>query len=346
MFEEPYAFFSATIRELMFEGTTICHPNKTDSIGKLLCLVLMLIRQKNMIYNDDLSITFSFFGYRNNTNDGVYSVNTGESDISKVGTISTWENSAYTTYWSGSKSSCNRVEGSRTTVFPPFLEESMKFDVFSTDICKSANIIYNKTNTYHDIEGYRFRTYLNSFTSSDDDCYCTDGAKDLDGNDTCFSDGLLNLYTCHAAPILLSYPHFLWLEESLSKTVEGLNASEDKHTTYVDIDPYLGIPLQSSQKVQFNLILRPYVFGNGTLVSLTQNLSRALTPFLWIDEGMALTSDITDEMRSELYDRLKLLNIVEWVIIALGIVFIIVPPAAYGIKKLRTSDTKGAIKKN
>lgn len=39
------------------------------------------------------------------------------------------------------------------------------------------------------------------------------------------------------APVLLSYPHMLWANETYSNTVQGLQPDPEKHETFVVVEP-------------------------------------------------------------------------------------------------------------
>lgn len=77
---------------------------------------------------------------KNNTNDGYYSINSGTTDINKLGEIVSWENSSTLEIW-GENGTCNDIVGSDSTIFPPFATEDSVLNIFSTDICRYESII-------------------------------------------------------------------------------------------------------------------------------------------------------------------------------------------------------------
>ena len=71
---------------------------------------------------------------KNNTDDGVYTVFTGESDINKLGIIDKYNGAKSINFWTSDQA--NMVNGTDGTVGPPFINKSLIVGMFSTDICR------------------------------------------------------------------------------------------------------------------------------------------------------------------------------------------------------------------
>lgn len=65
---------------------------------------------------------------------------TGVGDISKLGRIKAWKKRSTIKTWhnkkDGSTSVCNMINGSDSTVYPPFLKPEGYLESFQTDVCR------------------------------------------------------------------------------------------------------------------------------------------------------------------------------------------------------------------
>lgn len=50
------------------------------------------------------------------------------------------------------------------------------------------------------------------------------------------------------APAFASFPHFYLGDPSLLENIEGLKPDPEKHNSYIDIHPTLGMPLGANSK--------------------------------------------------------------------------------------------------
>lgn len=58
------------------------------------------------------------------------------------------------------------------------------------------------------------------------------------------------------APIVATMPHFLGADEKYDKMVNGLNPNPEKHSIFMDVEPYTGTPIRGGKKLQFNMFLK------------------------------------------------------------------------------------------
>lgn len=64
MFENTELFFEITVQDLLFNGVEICKPANKISLGsKLFCLFVRLMNLKNIRYEADSTMFFSFLEY-------------------------------------------------------------------------------------------------------------------------------------------------------------------------------------------------------------------------------------------------------------------------------------------
>ncbi|CAG4962225.1 unnamed protein product [Parnassius apollo] len=82
-----------------------------------------------------------------------------------------------------------------------------------------------------------------------------------------------------SAPLVMSYPHFLFADSVYSSGVIGLNPEVEEHRVFLDLEPNTGTIVRGAKRAQFNIFLRPI-----TSVTATNNLNTTLTPIVWFEE--------------------------------------------------------------
>ena len=96
----------------------------------------------------------------------------------------------------------------------------------------------------------------------DNYCYCPefnectkeDPDKDAWNATDCYEyckDGFLRVGNCYGGiPVIMSAPHFYNVDPIILKQVDGVEPNQDKHDTYLDIEPMTGIPLSAHKRIQ------------------------------------------------------------------------------------------------
>ncbi|KAL3280955.1 hypothetical protein HHI36_004180 [Cryptolaemus montrouzieri] len=324
MFEDGLLMTNYTVRQLLFDGYKICDFNnkKCTVLGISLCKEF-INRSKSIEEVIDKTtnehyMKFSFLNYKIDLFDGVYNVETGTEDINEVGNIKNWDYSNYSTFWGEDHNTCNVIKGTDGTLYAPHVTEDSQIYAYSTDICRNTKMEYNGPGSYKDIEGYYFRTSPTMFNSSDppNDCFCINQTMGVDGKPTCFLDGVMDMYPCMGAPVLLSYPHFLYANPKYVNALDGdIKPDPKKHELFVLLDKYLGVPLEGHKRAQMNIVLRPI----SEFKKVTGKLPQTVLPIIWIDEGLELPPVGMDMINNLFYNTLKLVNILKWTFI--GITF-------------------------
>ncbi|CAH0546696.1 unnamed protein product [Brassicogethes aeneus] len=121
-------------------------------------------------------------------------------------------------------------------------------------------------------------------------------------------------------PVLLSFPHFLHADKKYLDTVHGLNPDENKHETFVILEPNSGTPIKTAKRVQFNMFLRP-IEG----ITSIDNVTHSIIPIIWLEESMTLGDKYTNQIKDSLLKVLHYLGIMKWVVLIIGAISIIVP---------------------
>lgn len=76
-------------------------------------------------------------------------------------------------------------------------------------------------------------------------------------NYRCPPNGLYHVGVCaKGSPIYISFPHFLYADSSVQKSVIGMNPSVDKHEYFMDFDKNLAAPLKVDIRLQVNLLFK------------------------------------------------------------------------------------------
>jgi len=78
---------------------------------------------------------FAWFYMRNGSSDaeGVYNMETGEEDVSKIGIVRSWNYKNHSDFF---EADCGQVKGRVGDLFPPGLKKSTPLQVFVGDVCR------------------------------------------------------------------------------------------------------------------------------------------------------------------------------------------------------------------
>ncbi|KAI4470891.1 scavenger receptor class b type-1 sr-b1 [Holotrichia oblita] len=353
MFENDGLFLNIPAKNLFFEGYDFCVAANIGPVERGICTIVKnLLADSKTTVVDSQKIRFSFFAHvstyifelslvqigtmidlnsklaskkevatvikplvcKNDSDDGVYQVSGGNLDVNTLGAILSWEGEQYLNTWDGENSTCNHIRGRDSAIYPPFNNESSAFDIYNTDICKVVTIRTTETTTYRDIDGIRATLDLDDMRNDGDkECYCIKQVRNLDGELECLPEGYTDMSTCLFAPVIASFPHMLWANETYSSTVKGLEPDQEKHQTFVVLQPDTGTPLQGSKRIQFNMIVRPI-----ERIAVTTNLTNAVFPILWVEQGFSLPDDQIEVLEDQYLSKIKLLDIVSYVLIGVG----------------------------
>ena len=176
--------------------------------------------------------------------------------------------------------------GTDGTIYKPHISKDILY-IFLIELCRSVQVTYYKDVTIQSIDAYQFHLPAYLFESGDinpdNKAFCNPG---------CLPTGLLSVIPCTPfdAPIIISQPHFLNGNKSLQKMILGLYPDEENHDTFVSVEPYTGILLQASERIQYNVYVEPI---DG--ISDLQNVIQAYIPLMWINKHVSIDSDNTNK---------------------------------------------------
>lgn len=116
----------------------------------------------------------------------------GVGDITKYGIIEKYNGRTHLPHWKNE--SCNRLNGSDGSIFPPHITKNTTIHVYDKDLCRLLPLIFEKeVQASGNVTGYRFTPAENVFASIDvnpeNECFCPGGPP-------CAPNGLFNVSLC------------------------------------------------------------------------------------------------------------------------------------------------------
>lgn len=249
---------------------------------------------------------------KNGSDDGIYTVFSGEKDIQRLNEINTWRNKTSLGFWNTTY--CNMLNGTDGSMWHPFIKKSERLSLFSSDICRSVYVDYNKTTYVKGIKTYHFvppaTVFMDHIKNPNNTGFCVP---------ECLGSGVLDVSSCKSAPIIVSQPHFYQGSPKYINAIIGMNPGPD-HATFVDVEPYTGATLRVAKKLQLNAKITKLKAFKDT--NKFDNMT--IFPFLWLNESALLDEDGAAKFKSVVYLPINILNGVSYAAMAVGSLLILV----------------------
>ncbi|XP_020706323.2 sensory neuron membrane protein 2-like isoform X2 [Athalia rosae] len=292
-------FVKGQVKDILFDGLPLICDSATHRELNLICSFLKTKRPPILRTTPDAGVyAYSFFNKINSTTEGPYTAFRGTKDRYRAGDLSKFKGSAYSD--DGSMKNCSIIKGSDSLYWPPIKSRESTLFSFISDLCSG-------------LMGHRYSPSENMWNGSDSSCYCTMAPN---GSANCPTRGLLDLTKCQGAPILMSWPHFLYGAESILSSIRGIRPDPKKHAAYVIIEPLTGTPLVGTKKMQLNMILQQQQ------VRLLANVSRAVFPLVWVDEGLTVPTKLLAPI-VVVHRVRRVLEFITWILLLFGILLIV-----------------------
>uniref|UniRef100_A0A3P9L304 Scavenger receptor class B member 1 n=1 Tax=Oryzias latipes TaxID=8090 RepID=A0A3P9L304_ORYLA len=254
---------------------------------------------------------FGLFAEFNNSNTGLFTINTGRDDIRKVHRVDSWNGLTQLSYWRTPQ--CNMINGTAGQMWPPFMTKESTLPFYSPDACRSLELVYQRTGEMLGIPLYRFVAPRTMFANGSQ-------YEPNQGFCPCRQSGLLNVSSCrHNSPVFISHPHFFNADPVLLDYVLGLNPTEEEHGLFIDIHPLTGVPLNVSIRLQLNLYIKS-VSG----ITETGKISEVVMPLLWFEESGYIDGPVLNTFRTNLVVLPTVMEYLQYLLIALGLVTVVV----------------------
>ncbi|XP_046748295.1 sensory neuron membrane protein 2-like [Diprion similis] len=327
LFSDPTSIFMrGRVRDILFDGLPlVCDPK---SHPELVVVCGLLKRQRPPTLrttSEDGIYAFSFFHKINGTYEGPMTASRGVKDRYTIGHLSEFKGLPYADFWS--IKNCSIVRGTDSIFWPPMSSRQPEVFTFINDLCRSVFAVYKNDTVYSGLLGYYYSSTKSLWNDTESTCYCPREKKKL----KCPTQGLLDLNKCQEVPIMMSEPHFLHGDESLFSITNGLQPDEEKHATYVVVEPFTGAPLSGYRKMQLNLKLRRL-----KQVHVVANVTEGMFPLLWVEEGTTPGPKILAPVIL-IHRTIRLLVFLSWMPLLFGIFFV-----AYSYWMNTSAKTEGS----
>ncbi|XP_053557818.1 scavenger receptor class B member 1 isoform X2 [Bombina bombina] len=253
---------------------------------------------------------FGLFADFNNSNTGLFTVNTGVDDISRVQMVDSWNGVKEVSFWNSEQA--NMINGTAGQMWPPFRKPSEPLEFYSPDACRSMKLVYENKADFRGVPTFRYVAPRYLFANGSD-------YPPNEGFCPCTASGVMNASSCRFnAPLFLSFPHFLNADPGFLKAVDGLQPSEELHSLFLDLHPLTGIPMNCSIKMQLNLFTKA-VSG----ITQTGDIKPVILPLLWFAESGFIDGPVFDTYYNTLILMPTVLGYLQYVLIAVGIFLIL-----------------------
>ncbi|KAF6024458.1 SCARB2 [Bugula neritina] len=267
---------------------------------------------------------FGFFYQKNNTDTGLFNVNTGKNGMKDFMFINSWNKETHVPYWKSEY--CNRINGTDGQVYHPFVDKAKRMYMFVSDLGRSIYLTYKKGVELEGIPLYRFTPPPELWMYEDhpeNECFCV--------GDVCPHPGALNISACQGgAPVFVSLPHFLY-GDYYRGLVEGMKPSQEAHDTYIDVEKTSGIVMEGSKRIQLNLAVERIEH-----IVETKNLSTLLFPVIWLDQSANINEKGIKQFKQELFYLQISIPIVAYCLIAIGSLFFLLGVIILIVRKQRS----------
>uniref|UniRef100_A0A0N5CEH7 CD36 family protein n=1 Tax=Strongyloides papillosus TaxID=174720 RepID=A0A0N5CEH7_STREA len=333
-------FLDVKTKELFFVGYV------DPFLSQICSLPFMSILCESLL---NMPERIGLFYERNNTFDGEYIIRDGSQDKSRtLGKIIAWngDNHLPPTWWS--KSQASLINGTDGGLLHPYVSKDEKIYIFSTFICRSIYLVFEKEIDYHGVKGYRFVAPVELFDWSrkENEGFCHTNTKKYfkEQKDNCMPNGIMDLSRCLRGnpDIVSSMPNFFGADEYVQKSVEGMdtpNAETDQ--IFIDVEPRLGTLLRASRRLQINFAIR-----SGANISnfYYPKMKSNFVPVMSLRENVEIGKANLQEIKDRLY---HIESLVYWVSLGssiFGVILIIISIILFcSLRKSKKYSTASSI---
>jgi len=189
-------------------------------------------------------------------------------------------------------------------------DDSVKLLIFSTDLEREVQLLYNSTYVYKGITLYRFTLDTKYKTITVDEQYNVE------------YDYIINLNKAgYGFDFVVTLPHFLLADPALtSDRVVGMRPNPVEQEIFLDIEPITGIAFKGLLALQTNLYIPPFVAGTGGF----DRWSKAITnntyyPWYWERIDRVVDDKDASDFKDDVYGNLNIANIIGALLITVGI---------------------------
>ncbi|KAK5879060.1 hypothetical protein CesoFtcFv8_024405 [Champsocephalus esox] len=227
----------------------------------------------------DVETVFGLMYKKNGSHSGEFVYHTGVKNYMDYGHVETWKGQRQLDFWTSNQS--NSINGSDGSAFHPFLDKNERIYIFTSDLCRSIYMEFEKDVEVKGIPAYRFTPPRSVLASKEEnpanEGFCVTPQE-------CLGTGLLKVSPCRkGAPVVASFPHFYLGDEKYVAAIEGMSPKREHHQTYLDLNPTTGVIVRANKRAQINILLSK-IAGFPT----TRNLNDTIFPVMFINETVVI----------------------------------------------------------
>ncbi|XP_039298581.1 scavenger receptor class B member 1 isoform X1 [Nilaparvata lugens] len=178
-------------------------------------------------------------------------------------------------YWPNE--TCDTIQGSTEGVtYHQGIKRDDVLKYLRKTICRVTPLHYTRDVQKLGMKAYQFDlpadVYMQPTDGITEQCFNHPGSPDL-------PSGVIDASPCnYDFPVGVSFPHFMNADKVVHQKLEGLNASPEKHSSFVIVEPTTGIPMESRARSQSNVIMRS-VSG----IPRVKRFSDMFIPMFWAE---------------------------------------------------------------
>lgn len=283
---------SHTVKEIIF--------GYDDTMLEALSNVMSLAGER-------LDTTFGPFHGFNNSDDGLFLVDTGAANFNNYTAIRGWNRDTELSCWNDKYA--NMINGTDGSFLLPHVKRNESRYLYFPQMYRSAELTYEKDSQYDGIQTFQYHFADNLLAKVPaNKGFCVP---------KCYDSGLLHVGACDGVTdhLFLSLPHFYQGSQNLVKGIGGMAPNKSLHDSFFHVEPTTGAVLVSQRRLQINTHV-----GKSDVFNETASIKPVYFPYLWLSGEAVVSQDLV----SDLHKALTVMLVVSYSgIVVLGIGFIL-----------------------
>uniref|UniRef100_A0A0N5CEH4 CD36 family n=1 Tax=Strongyloides papillosus TaxID=174720 RepID=A0A0N5CEH4_STREA len=283
-------FINVTVGEALFEGykDPLLHLICSQPLMSQICDIFKIYEKVGFFYN------------KNGTSDGVYVVDTGVADRSKLSNIYGWNGmfgKLNDTYWYGEEA--RSIHDTDGQLHPPKLDSSKPIVIFAGQACRSITFDFLEKSNYRGVSSYVYspmKSMLNmeeeqrkGFCDPKTPRYFNSTDTQIEG---CHPNGLMDASVCipNSPKVYISPPHFTSCPVEMRNKFVGISNDTNDDMTYIELEPDTGVIIHVESRSQINLGMVNKIF------QITSKQDNLIFPIFYMKESIIMDSKTREQL--------------------------------------------------